>query len=171
LDAVQVEVDPSVTRMEDVMPDMCAAVRHQTNTITMDMSIQGTRLSRIENQLNRIETNLYRYNSSIGYAFSSIGTQLNQAGSQFEVELGPVDSVFESLYSPENREEIIAQTAPRKKFKMIRDEQMTVKELWEEWTIGYPLRIPPIPSIRSLETEGIYWISKVQNLVSLTGES
>jgi hypothetical protein len=40
---------------------------------------------------------------------------------------------------------------------MIRDEKMTVKELWEEWTIGYPLRIPPIPSIRSLETEGIYW--------------
>jgi heme oxygenase len=103
LDAVQVEVDPSVTRMEDVMPDMCAAVRHQTNTITMDMSIHGTRLSRIENQLNRIETNLYRYNNSIGYAFSSIGSQLNQAGSQFEVELGPVDSVFESLYSPENR--------------------------------------------------------------------
>ena len=172
LNAVDVEEDPSITRMEDVMPDMCAAVRHQTNTITMDMSIHGTRLSRIENQLNRIETQLNREITQLNrdrtqlnrivsgmHAFSSIsiGSQLNQAGSQFE---GPDD--FESVDSEngdviEPNRVIIAQTAPRQKFKMIRNEKMTVKELWEEWTIGYPLRVPPIPSIRSLETQGTYW--------------
>jgi hypothetical protein len=158
LNAVNVVEDPTETRMEDVMPDMCAAVRNHTQTINADMNIQGTRLTRIENQLERIEILIHSFENKMGSAFRSIGSHFATTHERFLENVAPeLGAVIDDIRAELNVAAMPAQTAPRPKFKMKRDDGMTVRELWEEWTIGYPLRVPPIPSIRSLETQGIHW--------------